>query len=107
MIRRALVALACAQLCACAQGNVCERRLQFEEEDCFPELEQPHTVDDDECRDTEKVRSQCAMSNEDAYCDWFLWQNRGSARREGYTVPDYLGPGNAFVECLNEAGLEQ
>lgn len=104
--RIALVALALT-MTACGRGNVCERRLALEEEVCFPELEQPHSVDDDDCRDTDKVVSECAVRNEDAFCDWFLWQNRGAARQAGHVVPDYLTPGNDYVECLQDAGLQE
>jgi hypothetical protein len=92
---------------ACVNGNVCQRRLEFEEEECFSELEQPTFVENEDCFGDDKAYSKCAMRNQDAYCDYFLWQNRGPARREGYTVSDYLAPGNEFVQCIDEEGLRE
>ncbi len=89
----------------CAEGNVCERQLIFEEEDCFRELEQPTDVDKDECVDDDKEYAKCAVRNEDAYCAYFLWQNRAAARAEGYTVSDSPPPNNAFIACIDDAGL--
>lgn len=92
---------------SCSEGNVCERQLIFEERECFPELDQPTTVEKDECVDDRKAYAQCATRNEDDYCKYFLWQNRGAARREGYTVSDTLPPANDFVACLDEEGLRE
>lgn len=103
---RPLIVIVAILLTACG-GNVCERQLEFEEVDCFPELEQPTTVERDECVDETKAYAQCATQNEDAYCRYFLWQNRGAARREGYTVSDTLAPNNEFVQCLDEEGLRE
>ena len=95
-----------ALLSGCA-GNVCERQLVLEEEECFKELEQPTEVEPDECVDDRKAYAKCAMHNTDDYCDYFLWQNRAAARREGYVVSDSLAPGNSFVACLDEEGLRE
>ena len=96
----------CLLLSGCA-GNVCERQLVLEEEECFPELEQPTEVEKDECVDDTKAYAKCAMSNTEDYCAYFLWQNRAGARREGYTVSDNLAPNNSFVACIDEEGLRE
>jgi len=96
-----------AMLSACAQGNVCERQLEFEETECFAELEQPTMVDKEDCDGDPKEYAKCATRNEQHYCAYFLWENRGAARREGYTVSDTLAPGNKFVACLDEVGLRE
>lgn len=94
-------------LSGCGDSNVCERQLEYEEEDCFRELEQPTDVDKDECTGDTKAYAQCAMSNKDDFCDYYLWQNRGAARREGYQVSDIPPSNNAFVECLDAEGLRE
>lgn len=92
---------------SCAEGNICERQLILEETECFPELEQSTDVDREECVDDLKADARCAMRNEEDYCTYYLWENRGAARREGYTVSDTLPPGNSYIACIDEAGLRQ
>ncbi len=103
--RLLLLPLAFCLSASCVKGNFCERRLALEEEECLPEIEQPHIAD--ECVDTDKVMSECAVKNDEEYCEYYLWQNRAAARRYGYTVGDYLAPGNEYVDCLREAGLSE
>jgi hypothetical protein len=106
-VRAGFVAMVLSVSVSCVSGSVCERQLEYEEEDCFPELEQPTDVDKDECTGDAKAYAQCAMRNKDDYCTYFLWQNRGAARREGYTVSDTLPQRNQFVECLDDANLRE
>lgn len=102
-----ILSLAVLLLVGCGDGNVCERQLELEERECFPELEQMTTVERDECVDERKEYARCAMRNEDDYCAYYRWQNRGALRRAGYTVSDTLAPGNEFVACLDDEGLRE
>lgn len=106
-MNRKLIVLASLLTWSCGQGNVCERKLVYEEEECFPELEQPTDVEKDECVDELKADAQCAVRNKDDYCLYYLWLNRGAARGAGYTVSDTLAPNNDYIACIDDAGLRQ
>lgn len=107
MVRLTLTLSLVVLAAGCVKGNVCERRLIYEEEECFPELEQPTDVDKEDCDGDEKAFSKCAVRNEEAYCEYYQWKNRGAVRREGYTVSDFLNPSNEFLACLDEEGLRE
>lgn len=101
---RPFVVVAAVMLAGCTGKNPCEKQVQLEE-DCFSEFEQADFVDNDDCQDARREAAKCALDHKDDYCDYYLWQNRGAARLEGYTVADYLPPGNAYAQCIEGLSL--